>query len=266
MNKEKKVNKVKNKKVIKIAVICIGAVLVIALIAALIYYGSKAYKDYKEKKSYNDLANLMSEASNEPEPEKEKTERMIKLEELHNQYPGVVAWIELPDTNINYPVVQGEDNDYYLTHTYKGEYSARGSIFLDKDASITKPSDNFLIYGHRNKNRAMFEDMLKYESEDFYKGHKEINFTTLEEDAKYEILAVFRARILKKSEKTGFRYYYFVNAKDEAEYNDFVSQAKSISLYDTGVDAKYGDQLITLSTCAYHTEKGRFAIVAKKKV
>ena len=152
-----------------------------------------------------------------------------------------------------------------MDHTYEKEYSARGSIFLDKSVNLSLPSSNFLIYGHRNKSGEMFEDLLKYEQISFYQEHKIINFTTLDEDIEYEILSVFRSRVYYQSEKNVFRYYYFINATNEHEYNKFISDAKAASLYDTGIMAKYNEQLLTLSTCAYHTEDGRFAIVAKKK-
>ena len=102
------------------------------------------------------------------------------------------------------------------------------------------------------------------EDEKFYKNHKTIHFATLQEDAQYEILSVFRSRIYYQDEKNVFRYYYFTNAETEEEYNDYITNAKNVSLYDTGVNAKYGEQLITLSTCAYHTDNGRFVVVAKK--
>lgn len=70
--------------------------------------------------------------------------------------------------------------------------------------------------------------------------------------------------LVQKREQNVFRYYYFVNANNEQEYNDFVNNAKKVSLYDTGVTAKYGDQLLTLSTCEYSQEDGRFAVVCKK--
>ena len=249
-----------NKKMIKYIVM---AILLVALIGVLIYVGIKWYGDYKEAKDYNDLSELMNTQEVQTEPE-QKTEKMIKLEELHNEFPDVVGFVYIPDTNISYPVVQRNDNSYYLDHTYKGEYSARGSIFLDKDASFDRPSDNFLIYGHRNKNGAMFEDLMKYENESFYQEHKKIYFTTLKEDVEYEIVAAFRGRVYRKSETNVFRYYYFVNAANETEFNDFVSNAKAASMYETGVTAEYGDQLLTLSTCAYHTDNGRFAVVAKR--
>ena len=161
-----------SKKAVRIAIIVI---LALATIGACIYLGITMSEENREKKDYESLSDDMTSASNKVEGEQEKTERMIKLEELHNQYPDVVAWLEVPNTNMSYPIVQTDNNDYYLDHTYKKEYSARGSIFLDKDVSFDRPSDNFLIYGHRNKNGAMFEDLLQFEKEDFYKEHKTIN-------------------------------------------------------------------------------------------
>ena len=252
-------NKSKSKK-IKILALLILILVTVLVIAFLAFRSDEESKEFKE---YDDLADSMNSASMEPQ-EAEKTERMIKLEELHNEYPDVVAWLEVPGTNMSYPIVQGKDNDYYLDHTYKKEYSARGSIFLDKDVNFDRPSDNFLIYGHRNQRGAMFEELLKYEKEDFFKEHKTINFTTLKDDGEYEIIAAFRSRVYYKFEKNVFRYYYFVNAENEEAFNEYVRCAKRDSMYDTGVTANYGDQLVTLSTCAYHTEDGRFAIVARK--
>ncbi len=110
----------------------------------------------------------------------------------------------------------------------------------------------------------MFEDLIKYKDESFYKEHTKIRFTTLIEDSEYEILSAFKSRVYYKDETNVFRYYYFVNARDEREYNQYVSNAKKASLYDTGVTAEYGEQLLTLSTCDYEVVNGRFAIVAKR--
>lgn len=253
-------NKSRSKK-IKVLALLILILVTVLVIAFLVLRNDE---EAKEAKEYDELADLMNSASMEQPQEEEKTERMIKLEELHNEYPDVVAWLEVPGTKMSYPIVQGKDNDYYLNHTYKKENSARGSIFLDKDVDFDRPSDNFLIYGHRNVNGAMFEELLKYEKEDFFKEHKTINFTTLKDDGEYEIIAAFRSRVYYKHEKNVFRYYYFVNAENEAAFNEYVRCAKRDSMYDTGVTANYGDQLVTLSTCAYHTEDGRFAIVARK--
>ena len=110
----------------------------------------------------------------------------------------------------------------------------------------------------------MFADLLKYRDEEFYKNHQKIRFTTIEEDVEYDILAVFNSRVYYKSEKNVFRYYFFVDAGSRVEYNDFVKNAKKASIYDIDATAEYGDQLITLSTCDYTQEDGRFVVVARK--
>lgn len=195
----------------------------------------------------------------------EKTERMLQVEELQKTNSDIVGWLEIENTGINFPVLQTTDNSYYMTHDYEKNYSSHGSIFLDKDYDWDIPSSNLLIYGHNITTGAMFNELLKYNDEKYYKEHPTIRFTTNKEDAEYEIIAVFKSRVYYKSEQNVFRYYYFINAENEEEYNEYVENAKKASLYDTGETAKYGDQLITLSTCSYHTEDGRFAIVARKE-
>ena len=251
-------NKKTNNKVKKILLV----ILTVILVLGILYISYYLYENNKNKKDNNEILNNIK--IDKGQITETKTERMLQLEELQKQNEEIIGWLEIEGTNINYPVLQTDNNDYYMNHNYKKEYSAPGSLFLDKDFDLENGSSNYLIYGHRNKNGLMFEDLLKYEDQNFYNEHKKVKFTTNEEDSEYEILAVFYSRLYYKSEKDVFRYYYFVNAKNEEEYNDFVSNAKKASIYDTNVSAKYGDQLMTLSTCAYHTEDGRFAIVCKK--
>lgn len=246
------------------------------IIIVFIFLDLKAYSSLKEKAYYHALAKYMSEKSssdlscNEDKTSSEqilpqKTEKMLKLEELHTQNSDIVAWLEIPETAISYPVLLTNNNSFYLNHSYNKSYSAMGSLFLDKDTDLNRPSENFLIYGHRNQSGAMFEDLLKYESENFYQKHKKVHFTTLSEDAEYEIISAFRSKVYYQTDTNVFRYYYFVNAKDKKDFDNYVQSAKAVSMYDTGISAEYHDSLITLSTCAYHTEDGRFAVVARKK-
>lgn len=195
----------------------------------------------------------------------EKTERMLQVEELKKENEDIIGWLEIPNSNISFPVVQGTDNQYYMTHTYKKEKSKDGSIFLDKDYNWDLPSSNLLLYGHNNKNGNMFQGLLEYKEESYYKEHPTIKFTTVNEDSEYEILSVFLSRVYYKNENDVFRYYYFINAENEEQYNYYIEESKKVSLYDTGKTAKYGDQLLTLSTCEYSQEDGRFVIVAKRK-
>ena len=225
---------------------------------------SNLLNSVKIENIHNEITvDITNEASDET-AETQVTERMLKVRELQKENANIVGWIEIEGTRINYPVLQGEDNEYYLDHNYKGEKTANGSIFLNKDYDWNLPSTNMLIYGHNMKNGEMFTDLIKYQSEDYYKAHPIIRFTTANEDSTYEIFSVFKSRVYYKSETNVFRYYNFINANDEAEYNEFVEKAKSSSIYDTGITASYGDDLITLITCSYHVDDGRFVVIGRK--
>ncbi len=217
----------------------------------------------KEANETTEEANITTQENIE-ETTNQETERILKVQKLQEENSDIVGWLEIEGTSINYPVLQGTDNEYYMTHNYKKQKSKNGSIFLTKDYDWSIPSSNLLIYGHNLNNGTMFQELLKYEKEEFYKEHPIIRFTTNKEDAEYEIISVFKSRVYYKTEKNVFRYYFFVNANSEAEYNEFVQNAKKASLYDIDKTAKFGDQLITLSTCSYHVEDGRFAVVGRK--
>ena len=251
-------SKKSNNKLKKIVLLLLIVVFVCG-IGYTIYY---LYNSYKDKK---DNTNILNNVIVDDTPvTEEKTEKMLQLEELQKENNEIIGWLEIEDTNINLPVCQTTDNDFYLTHNYKKEKSKGGSLFLDKDFDLINGSSNYLIYGHRNTQGLMFEDLLKYSKEDFYNNHKTIKFTTNKDDSVYEIMSVFYSRVYYKKEKDVFRYYNFVNANNEEDYNDFVNNCKKSSIYDTGVTANYGDQLLTLSTCEYSQEDGRFVVVAKK--
>ena len=217
----------------------------------------------EEIKQESDLLNTIEIEETQVTPQ--KTERMLQVEKLQEQNSDIVGWIEVEGTNINYPVLQGEDNSYYMNHNYKKEENTYGSIFLDEDYDWSIPSSNLLLYGHNLQNGELFHDILNYKDKSYYEEHPVIRFTTEKEDSEFEIISAFYSRVYYKSETNVFRYYYFINADNEEEYNEFVKNAKEASIYDTEKTAEYGDQLITLSTCSYHTEDGRFAVVARKK-
>lgn len=237
--------------------------IIVAIV--IIIFGILIFKTIREKQSVKDGKGIVNQIQIEKANiTEEKTERMLQLEELQKENPEIIGYLEIQGTNISYPVLQTTDNDFYMKKNYKKEYSKDGSIFLDKDYNWEIPSSNLLIYGHNNKNGQMFCDLLNYKDESYYEEHPTIKFTTNKEEAEYEIIAVFLSRVYYKKEKNVFRYYYFINAENEEEYNSFVENCKKESLYDTGKTAKYGDQLITLSTCSYHVEDGRFAVVGRK--
>ena len=107
----------------------------------------------------------------------------------------------------------------------------------------------------------MFGALENYKSKDFYEEHKTVCFDTLTKQGEYEIIAVFKTVAYSSA---GFRYYDFVDAEDENDFNAYIAKCKELALYDTGVTAEYGDRLITLSTCEYSAQNGRLDVVAKK--
>ena len=196
----------------------------------------------------------------------QETERMLKVKELKKENPDIIGWIEIEETNINYPVLQGEDDDYYLTHNYKREKTKNGAIFLTSKYNWNISNNNYIIYGHNKMSSdQMFSDLLKYADEEFYNNHPIIRFTTEEDDKEYNIISVFKARVYYKSEKNVFRYYNFINYESEEEYNSFINEAKKVSLYNIEETPKFGQELLTLITCSYHTEDGRFVVIASEK-
>ena len=263
-----------NKK-IKLYFLCGYAFFILLFFLSIIYiinYFKLKQEDLEERNLLNSY--VIEDRTNSCEEEKtqnvkeevtlEKTDRMLKVEDLKKINTDIIGWLEIPNTKINYPVLQGKDNEYYMTHNYKKEKSKNGSIFLSKDYNWDIPSSNLLIYGHNNKNGTMFQELLNYEDFNFYKEHPTIRFTTATEDMEFEIISVFKSRVYYKSEQNVFRYYFFINANTKAEYDDFINNAKAASLYDIKKAANYGEQLITLSTCSYHVKDGRFAVVGRK--
>jgi len=197
--------------------------------------------------------------------EPESTEHTIleKYVDLYLRNPEFFGWIKIDGTQIDYPVMRSfDDNDEYLHADFDGNYSYPGIPFADINSSYE--TDNILIYGHNMIDGTMFRSLIKYDKESYWKEHPTIMFSNLHEDFEYEVLAAFYDRVYRKSD-TCFKFYQFIDAADQEEFDYAISQFKEKSIYDTGVDAVYGDKLITLVTCAYHVENGRFVVVARRK-
>lgn len=182
---------------------------------------------------------------------------------LYSLNRNLIGWVKIDDTYIDYPVLQTTNNDYYLDHNFDQEQDKNGSIFMDKDCRILPRTTNLILYGHHMQSGRMFGQLNKYSSESFYEDHKYIQFDTIYEKGTYEIMYVFRSKIYEESEIV-FKYYQFIDATSEIEFNSYMREMAEMSLYDTGVTAQYGDELLTLSTCDYYTDYGRFVVVAKR--
>lgn len=182
---------------------------------------------------------------------------------LYSKNQSIIGWINIADTNIDYPVMQCGDNEYYLTHNFSQDYDKNGSIFMDCNCSAYPKSTNLIIYGHHMSSGKMFGTLQKFENYDYYLKHSVIAFDTIYEHGQYAIMYVFRDKIHSQDD-IGFKYYEFVDCNSSEEFDSYMNQMKELSFYDTGINASFGDSLITLSTCDYNEKNGRFVIVAKQ--
>ncbi len=182
---------------------------------------------------------------------------------LHNKNKKLIGWIKIDDTIIDYPVMQTVNNEYYLDHNFNQEEDRNGCIFMDYQCDVIKGCDNMILYGHHMQSGKMFGTLNKYSSENYYKEHPKIQFDTIYEKGQYEVMYVFRSKVYSEEEIT-FKYYQFINVGSEQEFNSYMNEMAALSIYDTGVTAVYSDQLLTLSTCDYQENDGRFVVVAKR--
>lgn len=178
--------------------------------------------------------------------------------DLYTQNEDFSGWLKVPGTAIDYPVMQAEDNEYYLHRDFNEEYRYSGIPFADYQCDLYAPSANIIIYAHNMKDGSMFASLSKYKDKGFYEKNKIISFNTLYDTGEYEIIGAFRTTPKR------FNYHEFIDAQSSADFDTFISGVKRLSFYDTGVSAKYGDKLLTLSTCASDSDGERFVVVAKK--
>lgn len=259
MSKKTKKHKERNKK----NLIILSIIFMILIVSCTGYIIYDKISQNRNQAMYDEIDTNI-EVPQDIENNKIITENMKKVISLKRQNEDVKGWIQIDDTMINYPILQTTDNDYYLNYTYKKEKSKYGSIYAKNECDILDNNSNVIIYGHNMRNGQMFNALLDYTDESFYKEHKTIKIATENEQSNYSIVAVFKSRIFYQNEENVFRYYNYTKFNNEESYNDFLENCRKIQLYDTGVSAEYGEQLITLITCEYSQKNGRIVIVAKK--
>lgn len=249
----------------------------VAAAGCLGYFGIYSYFNYRTGSTYESLSNLRdtaSSASSAAQPvatpqytlddaPEEPREVLEEFKALLNKNQRLIGWLKIEDTNIDYPVMQTVDNEYYLDHNLNQEYDRNGSIFMDKDCNVLEPSTNYILYGHHMKSGQMFGYLDRYSSEKYYEEHPYIQFDTIYEKGIYQVMYVFRSHVYSEDE-IAFKYYQFIDVNSEREFDSYMQEMAEMSYYDTGVTAEYGDQLLTLSTCDYQEKDGRFVVVAKK--
>ena len=202
----------------------------------------------------------MQKTNDYPEATYDKFTEYDALWEKNHDFAG---WLFIDDTRIDYPVMHTPDDpEYYLHRAFDRSDAISGSLFMD--ASYSADGNSILIHGHHMKDGSMFGSLTNYKSYDFAMEHPIIHFDTLTEERDYEVFAAFYWNPSYDSETDEFLYYEYSDLSSQEVFNKYMNQVKSRSIYDTGVSASYGDNILMLSTCSYHDSNGRFVVIAVK--
>ena len=236
----------------------IRLIALIALIVSagvLIFY---AVDDLRSKNTGDKLKDLKGAQATSALPD-----ILPEYKALYAENPDTIGWLRIDGTGIDNVVMYAPDEiDKYLHTDFYGNYSYRGCLFVDEYCDMLS-SDNLIIYGHNMKDYSMFGSLMYYVSEDFYRQHKLISFDTIYEKQTYEIVAAIKTELVPEGSDE-FKYYEYTGSGDEDSFSEYVKFIEENKLYDTDAELSPGDKILTLSTCAYHSEDGRFIVVAKK--
>lgn len=241
----------------KMLTIVCGAIALLCAVYLLFYFG----RAQSARQTLHALASMKAEPLTSASISDNGILKEYVL--LHERNGDLVGWLSIDGTDIDYPVMQTQDNDYYLHRDFDGEYAFHGLPFMDAACDMQNGATCYFIYGHNMRDGTMFGSLKAYLDEEYYLAHKTIAFDTLYERGTYEILSVFLSEVYTP-ESDVFKYYQYTTLPDEDAFNHYVEQVAALSIYDAGVEAAWGDTLLTLSTCSRHAENGRLAIVAKK--
>lgn len=185
----------------------------------------------------------------------------IDFEELNQINEDSVGWIELKDTVIDYPIVQGDDNEYYLHNDINGNSSKNGTIFQDvRDGAIGSDelTDFNVLYGHHMASGAMFAGICNYKNPNYVNDHP---FAVIYgEDGSVYQAKFFAGQVISGESDEGLYVYKF---DSEQEFDDYIEGLKENSTFDTNVEIEYGDKILALVTCSYETNNSRYVLYAK---
>lgn len=221
-------------------------------------------KDYHSEEPSTADNGVWNNEEQEKEEERLSDRTLASFKTIRELNSDVVGWINVPNTLVDYPVVQSKDNYFYLKHNVNKEYNGSGCPFLDYRNSVKPDSDtrSLIIYGHHRRNGTMFAQLTNYNDVDFYKENPVIRFDTVYERGEWIVFSNFRATT---SWATGTPFNYIrTEFKDDADFLKFVDEIKKRSLITTPVDVRGDDQILLLSTCSYEKNNWRMIIAARR--
>ncbi|MBO4815993.1 MAG: class B sortase [Clostridia bacterium] len=227
----------------------IQLILIICMMWSLIYI----IKWLKENRKSNQIKSNIDKSVTMDENNK----YTVDFDALINLNKDVVAWLKVNNTNIEYPVVQADNNDYYLYHSFDRTENGAGWIFLDYRNKIEGKDKNIVIYGHNRKDGSMFGTLNKVLQKEWYqnKDNQTIKLITKNGEMNYQIFSVYQ---IENEE-----YYIKTSFNNNLEFKDFLEKIKSRSIYNFETETDENSQILTLSTCGA-SNKYRVVVHAKK--
>lgn len=238
----------------------LNLILYIILLSILIYSGIKIFKWYKDKTNNNKIvkqikSTVIVEENNEDGNENGYIVDFNKLKEQNNE---TIAWLKINNTNVEYPVVKGTNNSFYLNHSFDKSKNSAGWIFADYKNKFDNTDKNIVIYGHNMRDGSMFGSMLNILDAKWYENEENTNITLYTENEKciYKVFSIYKIE--------NEDYYIKTEFKNDNEFEEFVKNLKKRSIKDFNVDISKDDNILTLSTCA-NNNKYRIVLHAIKE-
>lgn len=184
---------------------------------------------------------------------------------LYDINEDIAGWVTIPDTNVNLPVMQREDNVFYLSHDLNQEHDINGLPFMDFRNKLEAGvfSTNTLIYGHNMTSGMIFRDLVYYKDPEYYKAHPIVNFDTVYDEGQWVIFSCFEANT-EASIGEVFQYFNFVNTKDPERIQWYIDEVRNRSYFDVDIDVSVEDQFLTMQTCANDAYETKICIVARR--
>lgn len=248
-------NNSKKKNIIIISSIVAAVVIIATIICLVVFNKSKPV----EKEPVPDTPKQIVEELITTDDKEGERNLQNELIALNATYPDAIAWLVIPNTNIDTPIFQAKDNNRYLRTDRDGNSAFWGETFLDYDSKIDLSGyTNLVVYGHNTTTDDHFTPLEKYLDKSFYEANKEFYMSTLAGNYKWVIFSVFKTTSDNYND-----FYIDTNFENDQEFTDFINYFKSKSIYDTNVGVSKDDDILTLSTCEYSQNNGRLVIMAK---
>ncbi len=276
--------KLKRKKAKKIAITVISFVLITAIIISGGFLGKRGIEKYlvlRQEEEQQKKATIPDEIIDKLETMTEEEQWAYLYEKYpelinvkfptgilceyalyYSQNPQTVGFLKIDNTRINTPVVQADNNKYYLNHDFYGKTTSYGAIYASYKNDMKKFDRNTLVYGHNMTDGTRFAELLNYKNLEYYKKHPLIRFDSIFEKQYWKICAVVITNGSTKSDN-GYFFDFTFNQCSDLCYEEYIEELKKRSLYETGVDILPTDKLLTLCTCTYEYDDARLLVIAR---